>query len=105
MSKEGLIWEGVRGVVLYLKVDSGLGLEAGGTALARALFHRVRDAEGGAEGAGTALSPRRGRRDCRSDSGARSSPTPGGPAERSGAERSGGRPTGRRPAGGHALKN
>ncbi|MCX7649298.1 MAG: hypothetical protein N2050_01940 [Flavobacteriales bacterium] len=77
MSKEGLIWEGVRDVVLYLKVDSGLGLEAGGTALARALFHRVRDAEGGAEGAGTALSPRSGRRDCRSGSGARSSPTHG----------------------------
>ncbi|MCX7649803.1 MAG: hypothetical protein N2050_04525 [Flavobacteriales bacterium] len=38
----------------------------------------VRDAEGGAEGAGTALSPRSGRRDCRSGSGARSSPTPWG---------------------------
>ncbi|MCS6978761.1 MAG: hypothetical protein N2050_10620 [Flavobacteriales bacterium] len=59
----------------------------------------MRDAEGGAEGAGTALSPRSGRRDCRSGSGARSSPTPAGRRQAL-AERSKGRPSGCRPAGG-----
>ncbi|MCX7650679.1 MAG: hypothetical protein N2050_09025 [Flavobacteriales bacterium] len=48
----------------------------------------MRDAEGGSfasaqeAGAGTALRPQCGRRDCRSGSGARSSPTPGGPSVR-----------------------
>ncbi|MCS6978545.1 MAG: hypothetical protein NZM15_00395 [Flavobacteriales bacterium] len=63
----------------------------------------MRDAEGGSKDAGTALSPRSGRRDCRSVSGARSSPTPGGPAAQAGGAKR--RPAHRPPARrGHALK-